>query len=407
VIPSTYRQLLAIPDVRMPLLGALIGRLPIAALSLATILLVKEETGSFATAGAVEAAFAISAGIALPVQGRLIDRFGQTPVLLAAGATAPFALIAFVLAAQSGTGTEGLLGLAAIGGATIPPLSPALRTLWADLVPEERLRQSAFALDAVMLEVAFIAGPLMVAVLTATADPGVAILACAGLELAGTALFLISSASRRWRPTPREGGFAGPLASPGILVLLGSGLALGYSLGAMEIGLTAFATEEADSAAAGVLIAVQALASLLGGLWYGSREWDSPPAARYPLLCLLVALGFAPLILAPSFVGALPLAAVSGFALAPATAVAYLLVDLLAPPGTRAEASTWLLTTLVGGIAAGTATTGAIVTGADANWGFVAAFAGALAGWTVAVAGRSRLLPSPSASAHGNNRSPP
>jgi hypothetical protein len=46
----------------VPLLGAGVGRLPIAGLSLATILLVRAETDSFAIAGIVEAASAIAYG---------------------------------------------------------------------------------------------------------------------------------------------------------------------------------------------------------------------------------------------------------------------------------------------------------------------------------------------------------
>jgi MFS family permease len=396
MIPSTYRRLLSIRDARTPLIGVLIGRLPIAALPLAVILLVSAETGSFAAAGVVNAAMAVAAGIGLPAQGRLIDRYGQTLVLVICGATIPFALLAFVIAAENGAGTAVLMALVIPAGATIPPLSPALRTLWSDLVPDERLRQSAFALDAVLLEVAFITGPLLVALIAWQLDPGAAILVCAGISVSGTAIFALSLASRRWRPVERHGGFAGPLESRGVLVLLGTCLGFGFALGAIELSLTAFATEEGSPEAVGWLIAIQAVTSLIGGLWYGSREWESTPASRYPGLCLVVALTLGPLALAPSLAGMAPLVALSGFALAPVTAVAYMLVDLLAPRGTSTEAATWLITAIVVGVAAGTATAGAIVSGSDPNWGFVVAFIAALAGWAIAVGGR-RLIEQPAA----------
>ena len=60
----------------MPIVGAGVGRLPIAGLSLAMILLIRAETGSFAVAGLVEAAFAIAGAFSFPIQGRLVDRVG-------------------------------------------------------------------------------------------------------------------------------------------------------------------------------------------------------------------------------------------------------------------------------------------------------------------------------------------
>ena len=75
-----------------------VDRIPIASLSLATILLVHAETGSFKTAGIVEAAFAIATAVTLPVQGRLVDRLGQTEVLGIAVALNPITLIGLVLA---------------------------------------------------------------------------------------------------------------------------------------------------------------------------------------------------------------------------------------------------------------------------------------------------------------------
>ena len=144
----------------MPILGALIGRLPIAALSLSTIILVRHETGSFAVAGAVEAAVGIAAAVSLPVQGRLVDRYGQTAVLVPAAVLNPIALVALVVAAGNGASPAVLAAVGALSGASFPAMSSCMRTLWLDLVPDPVLRQGAFALDAVLLEVCFVVGPL-------------------------------------------------------------------------------------------------------------------------------------------------------------------------------------------------------------------------------------------------------
>src|SRR6188472_2966882 len=71
---------------------SLVARLPMAMLSIALLVHVRHLTGSFATAGVVAGAFAVSLGVGGPLLGRLVDRRGQTVVLLASALVAGAAL---------------------------------------------------------------------------------------------------------------------------------------------------------------------------------------------------------------------------------------------------------------------------------------------------------------------------
>jgi predicted MFS family arabinose efflux permease len=388
-----YRRILSIRDARQPILGTVIDRIPIAGMSLATILLVRAETGSFAIAGAVEAAFGIATALSFPLQGRLVDRFGQTGVLSVALLLNPIALIGLVVAAKAGAGAVPLAAIGAASGATQAATGSCMRALWSALIPDTSLRQSAYALDAVFLEVAFITGPLVTAALIAVGSPTVAVLTNAAFATIGTLIFVLSRASRSWRGSASRTSWAGPLSSRGILVLLVVELAFGASIGAMEISITAFATGEGSSSLAGVLIAVQAAASMAAGLWYGSRHHEAPAGDRYSRICLLMALGFVPLLFTTSIVEALPLMVISGFALAPAGTVLYMLVDELAPPGTATEAFTWMITAVVTGFAAGSALGGALVTGGHPQRGFAATVAASAVACAVAYVARPSLRP--------------
>jgi MFS family permease len=394
MLPEPYMRLLRVRTVRQPLIGSVIGRLPIAALSLATVLMIRHATGSFAIAGAVEACFAIAGAISLPVQGRLIDRLGQTRVLVVGAILNPIALVALVVAAQGGAAPLPLAFLGGLCGATVPALSSSMRTLWANLVPDSDLI-SAYALDAVLFEVGFVVGPLVTALLVAVASPAVAVLANAAYTLTGALIFALSRASRSWRGSPSVSGWAGPLRSPGIVVLMLTELWFGVALGAMELSVTAFATQHGSSSLAGVLIAVQAAASMAGGLWYGIRHRTANAADRYPLLCFVIAVGFAPLLLATSILNAVPLMVLSGFAFAPATAVAYKLIEELAPQGTITEASTWLITAVVTGVAVGNGVAGPLVSGGHAHRGFAVAVAAAALAWVASALGRGALRGAP------------
>jgi MFS family permease len=84
MFPEAYKRVLGAQGVRQPLAGVVIGRVAIAAEPLSTVLLVRGSTGSFAAAGLVMACYSIAAAISLPIQGRVIDRIGQTRVIVTA-----------------------------------------------------------------------------------------------------------------------------------------------------------------------------------------------------------------------------------------------------------------------------------------------------------------------------------
>ena len=97
-----FATVLALPGVRPVLVAAFVGRLPIGMMSLSIVLLVSQETGSYATAGAVAASQALAGAISSPLLGRLIDRVGQTPVLVFCGLGFPVAVAGLIVVASSG-----------------------------------------------------------------------------------------------------------------------------------------------------------------------------------------------------------------------------------------------------------------------------------------------------------------
>jgi predicted MFS family arabinose efflux permease len=96
-----------------------------------------------------------------------------------------------------------------------------------------------------------------------------------------------------------------------------------------------------------------------------------------------------------SIANAVPLMALSGFGLAPASAVIYLLVEKLSPPGSVTEASTWMITAVVCGIAGGNAIAGQIVEGGHAQRGFAVTVLAGLCGTVVVLFGRDSLRGEP------------
>jgi MFS family permease len=395
MIPSAYKRVLAVRPVRQPLLGATIARLPFAAGALANLLLVQSATGSFADAGLITAFYAAGEAVGLPVQGRMVDRAGQTRVIAAATVVYTAAMVTLVVLAESDAPVASMAPVAVLAGFAIPPLSTSLRALWSTLVRDASLRQSAFALDAVTVEVAFIVGPLLIALVIGLASPAAGVLTNVGLNVLGSTIFTASRASREWRGEPQKVGVAGPLRSVGVLVLMAASLGIGLAVGAIEVAMTALATDHDARALAGALIAAQAAGSLIGGLAYGSRTWGPDAGRRLVLLAVVLTVTVAPLLFASSLASAFPLMFISGVALAPAVSVLYTLLDSAAPRGTGTEATGWVLTAFVVGVSAGTGLAGGAVNASGVEAGIAIALAGAGLTALVSWLGRPRLASTP------------
>ena len=158
---------------------------------------------SYAEVGVVSGAWGLAIGVTAPLLGRAVDRLGQTWVLVTTACLSLAAQTALVAAALSGAGVIVLAAIAVVGGASNPPISPSMRTLWPELVGRERV-DTAFAFDALQLELFFITGPLIVVAIAGAASPQAAFVTAAVMSAAGAIGFAGTRASRRWRPSSRE-----------------------------------------------------------------------------------------------------------------------------------------------------------------------------------------------------------
>ena len=131
-----YLRLLRYRPAAGPFLAALVARLPMSMAPLGILLLVQDVRGAYSVAGFVTGAFAVGCAAGTPVWGRLMDRFGQTRVLLPTSLTSAALLVAMALATIWGAPTAALVALAAAAGLSYPPMSPALRAAWRVIFPD-------------------------------------------------------------------------------------------------------------------------------------------------------------------------------------------------------------------------------------------------------------------------------
>jgi MFS family permease len=377
---------------------SIVARLPLTMLSIGLLVHARHLTGSFAAAGIVTGAYAVSLGVGGPLLGKLVDRRGQTLVLVAsAGVAAP--LLVAVAIVPVGTPAAVLIALACAIGLASPPIGACVRTLFPALLGDAAAVRSAYAADASASELTWIAGPPLALGLGAAWSTGAALAAAGLILVAGTVAFAVQPASRAWRPAPAAGPRprGGSLQTPAMRTLVVVLVAVGVLFGAVEVAVTAATDALGSTAAAGPLLGVWGAGSLIGGV-LASRLGGGLHGAT-GLTLVLVALTVGHLALTAAAGSVLALAAVllvAGAAIAPTYATVYAMVDHAAPAGTVTEAFAWLGTAIAIGASAGAASAGALADHAGPVAAFALAGAAGCAAVVIAML-RSGTLAAPTA----------
>jgi MFS family permease len=352
-----YSDILGLPAVPRLLTAAVIGRMPIGMGALALFLLVRGAGGSYAMAGLAVGASTVAGCVGAPLLGRLVDRHGQTRIMITAMLVQVSALILLALIAPAGG--VALFGLCALYGFSAPPLAAAMRATWASLIDDRRQIGRAFSLDATAQEVIWILGPVFAAVLAESISPRVPLVVMAAFSMTGVLWFASSTQSRTWRADHvAERHLLGPLLAGPVRRVLLSILGLAFAWGALELAIPAYA--EQNDVSAGILLSIWAVGSVIGGLGYAARTWGGTPQRMMGILLGLNLIGFLVIFLSqtPLQLGILLL--LTGVVNAPVIATFYVLIEELAPAGTVTEAFTWISTTFLVGISGGVALAGIV-----------------------------------------------
>jgi MFS family permease len=375
-----------------------VARMSIGIDGIATVLFLRHEGKSFALAGATAGAMALGSALGAPFNARLIDR--MTPRVLVWMACAHAAgLLAVIALAVADARSLLLVPVAFLTGATLPTVSSVLRSAYATLLARERhLIPSAFAVEAVITEAIFIVGPLTTAALTWLVSAAAALVVSAATVVVGTSWFLAelpAELAERRAPDARERHWAGALRSPGLQTIVIAMVPVGFSFGAIEVMLPAFADAEGNRQFAGVLIAIWSLGSAVGGILYGARPRLMPLRAMHLWAAAFLPVGMAVLALATSPLAMAFLVVLAGLPIAPLIATRNELAGVVAVPGSETEAFTWPLTALVSGVSLGAAAAGALADGPGWRAAVVAAVAASMVGALVSMARRSTLRGEP------------
>jgi MFS family permease len=360
------------------LIFGLLARMPHAGAALALTLHVVTTLGEgYAKAGLVGTASTLGQALGGPWRGLAVDRWGLRRALV------PSVVVeSLVWGSAPFLGFHGLLVASLVGGLLGLPTFTIVRQSLSVLVPPEH-RRSAFAMDAMAVELTYLLGPSVVVLVATQVSTTVALLGVGSLMVvSGVALMIfnpptrsdptvaVHSADRRAFTVPAtvDPVAEEPLGSragrrprrrewfgPALVAVLCATAGTTFVLSGTDVGLVALLRERGQIPLLGLMFACWCGGSLLGALVYGALPRPVPPAR----LLLGLAVLTVPIGLASSPLALAALLVLAGGFCAPMITATTEAVSRLVPEESRGEAMGWHGSFLTVGVALGAPVSGA------------------------------------------------
>jgi MFS family permease len=370
------------PGVGRVIAAQLTARFPFGMLSLAYLLHVEHIFHSYGAAGLVLATTSIGQALAGPLTSRWMGSWGMRPVLVLTSIVAfvTMGVIAFFVMPLWAYVVIGF-----VGGLAVPPVQPAVRTIYPKMVTSKQLTP-LFSLDASAQELIWVAGPVITTFVATQIGTVEAIVVAMAFLLVGGAWFIASPELGRVRIPRSKRAFGVVMKRPAVVVATLTGLLLIGACAAVEASVTSVFGEGSPNA--GIVLAVFAVGSLIGGLALGNR-----PISKNTLWLrmTIVFVGLALAVGNPTFWWLCIALVIAGAGIAPALAVMFGSVSATVKFSDTAEAYGWMGTGQLIGAAGGSAVAGFLIDSNGPSGGLMVGAVMGAAGVVLPLAMRSWL----------------
>jgi len=376
---GSYTDLLRTSGVARIIAAQLTARFPSGMLSLAFLLHVEQETGSYGAAGLVLAATSLGQAVAGPMTSRLMGRLGMRPVLITTLAICATAVVAIGVLPLT---VPAYMAVGLVAGLSTPPVQSAVRTIYPKMVNSRQLTP-LFSLDASAQEIIWVVGPVVTTFVSTQIGTVWGILLAAAMMIGGGIWFISSPELGRVRIPRSKRRFGAVLTRPPVMLATIVGFLLIGACAAVEAGVVAVFGH--DGAEAGIVLAIFSVGSLAGGLFLGHVPIGPWSTARR---MFIVFAGMALAAFVMDFWWRAATLFIAGIGIAPALAVLFAIVSASVKFSDTAEAYGWVGTGQLIGAALGSAVAGFLIDGYGAQGAFIAAAALAMLGVLAAGLGK-------------------
>ncbi|WP_353642279.1 MFS transporter [Mesorhizobium sp. WSM2239] len=359
-----------------------VARMPMAMAPIGIVAMLSQTHGEYWLAGAVSATYALTNAVVAPQISRLVDRIGQTRVVVPTTVISVLAFVALMVAANQDWPMWTLF-VSAFLAAAMPSIPALVRARWSEIFRDRPELNTAFAFESAADELVYIAGASLSVGLSVALFPEAGMLASTLFLAFGSTAFIAQRATEpRVRLLEHGSGNGSAIRQRPVQIITFALIFVGAIFATAEVSAVAITKELGQPGAASLVIGVYAVGSFVVGLIVGALNLTMPLQRQLAIAVGVIALTTLPLLVANT----VPLLALavfaSGVAISPTFITAFGLIERRVPEAVLTEGITWVMTGIGIGMALGAFATGWVVDNFGAQNGF----------WVSVVAGTVSLL---------------
>lgn len=369
-----------------------VARLPIAMAPIGIVAMLSQTHGEYWLAGAVSATFALTNALVAPQISRLVDRLGQTPVMMPATIVSAAAFLVLIAATNQGWPAWTLF-VSAFLAAAMPSIPAMVRARWTELFRDRPEMNTAFAFESAADELVYIAGASLSVGLAVAFFPEAGMLVSTAFLILGTTAFLLQRATEpKVRVVHGEARQGSAIRLRPVQIITLALIFVGSIFATAEVSAVAITKELGQPGAASLVIGVYAVGSFVVGLILGAVNPRMPLHRQLLIAVSVLAVTSVPLLFAGTSVPLLAFAVfLSGIAISPTFITAFGLIERRVPEAMLTEGVTWVMTGIGIGMALGAFVSGWVVDNYGAQNGFWVSVAAGAATVLTVVLGQTSL----------------
>lgn len=367
---NPYKEIFSVPGAKGFSAAGFLARLPIAMAPIGIVAMLSQTRGEYWIAGAVSATFALTNALVAPQISRMVDRFGQSPVIVPTTLVSVLAFISLILASNRDW-PEWALFASAFLAAVMPSIPAMLRARWTEIFRDRPELNTAFAFESAADELVYIAGASLSVGLAVALFPEAGMLASTLFLAVGTAAFILQrSTEPAVRPVEAGTSRTSAIRLRSVQIITLALIFVGSMFATAEVTTVAITKELGQPSAASLVIGVYAIGSFVVGLILGALNLRTPLQRQLLIAVSVLAITAVPLLFADTVVLLALAVFLSGIAISPTFITAFGLIERRVPESMLTEGVTWVMTGIGIGMALGAFLAGWVVDSFGAQNGF-------------------------------------
>ncbi len=389
---NPYREIFRAPGAKGFSAAGFFARLPIAMAPIGIVAMLSQTHGEYWLAGAVSATFALTNATVAPQISRLVDRKGQSSVLVPATIISVIAFAILIIATNQ-RWPAWTLFLSAFLAAAMPSIPAMMRARWTEIFRDRPELNTAFAFESAADELVYIAGASLSVGLAVSLFPEAGMMISTASLALGTFAFLLQrSTEPKVRAVESGSRQHSAIRLRSVQIITVALIFVGSTFATAEVSAVAITKELGQPEAASLVIGVYAIGSFVVGLLLGAINPKMPLQRQLLIAVSVLALTALPLLFASTTVSLLAFAVfLSGVAISPIFITAFGLIERRVPESMLTEGVTWVMTGIGIGMALGAFISGWVIDNFGPSNGFWVSIAATLSTVTIISLGQRSL----------------